>query len=191
MLVMGLLALTFFSSCAKQGEVGPTGPAGKDGINGTNGLNGTNGTDGQDGQDGTNGTNGTNGTDGVDGKDGNANVIGTNPFSVTSTNWISGGGGTYYTATFTSSVITQAIVDKGVVMCYMQISNGVWTPLPVGIFSFYFTTGTLVVFSDDSANPGARTFRMVAISASNLEKYPDLDLNNYEEVTKTLNISNN
>lgn len=55
------------------------------------------------------------GAPGAQGPEGNANVIGSN--TVTASNWTLNSGIMYY-ATLTSSNITQAIVDKGVVLVY-------------------------------------------------------------------------
>jgi hypothetical protein len=37
-------------------------------------------------------------------------------------------------------------------------------------------------------NPGLLTFKVVVIASSSIAKYPNLDLNNYEEVKKTFDL---
>src|SRR5450759_342988 len=110
-LSFAILAMILFS-CTKPGPIGPTGPAG---TNGTNGAAGTAGTAG------TNGTNGTNGTDG------NANINGTNTVALNSGSWIANVSS--FVATFSTTAITQAIVDNGAVMVYEQ-SASFWLALP-------------------------------------------------------------
>lgn len=179
-----LASITTFTSCEK----GEQGPAGKDGTNGLNGINGTNGKDGQDGKNGTNGTNGSNGTNG---KDGNANVIGTNPFTVSGSQWQSSSGGTYgtfYSSSITVAAITQSVADKGIVMCYYQLTTDTWMPLPYDDFSYFFVKGGMAILYDYDVHPGTRTFRVVCISPTNLQKHPDLNVQNYLEVKRVLNI---
>lgn len=183
-----ILAMMFLSSCTKP-EVGPIGPAG------------TNGTNGKDGTAGTNGTNGING---------NANVIGSN--TVVLNNWITiSDNGTYfiYNSTLLWASITQAIVDKGIVIVYMKDGSS-WVALPItvsgisgttGIFHYSITIGYEIKVGtvtlscsgfDDLGSPGAAalngdTFRIVAISASVAKAYPNMNWGNYEEVKTIIN----
>jgi hypothetical protein len=196
LLVAGFILAITIASCSKQGDPGPAGASGKDGINGVNGTNGadgkdgtngTNGTDGTNGKDGTNGTDGKDGTNGKDGKDGNANVIGSDPFTTNTGTWTNGGG--YFTANFTANIITQEVADKGVVMCYQSLGNGIWLPLPTSYWTFYFSKGSIELFYGDATNPGAQTFRIVAIAPSQLARYPNLDLKDYEQVSRVLKIT--
>lgn len=184
-----LLAVLSISSCGKLFE-GPAGPKGDTGAAGMDGIDGTNGTNGTNGTDGTNGTNGTNG------KDGNANVIGSSNFTPT---WSNAGG--YWVANLTSSSITQSIVDKGVVIVYMQ-SGGRWLALPVTgwlndeTFAYTFELNKLSLYCYNTAgtlpsSPAGNVFRMVTISASNLVKYPDTDWRDYNQVCKVLNLTDN
>lgn len=166
-----ILAMMFLSSCTKP-EVGPIGPAG------------TAGTNGKDGTAGTNGTNGING---------NANVIGTNTVALNSGSWTASGNAFY--AVFTTTAITQAIMDKGVVMVYEQ-SASLWRALPYtsGIVSkfFSFTLNTVYLYyqntdGSQTTNPGNQTYRIVAISASVAKAYPNMNWGNYEEVKTIIN----
>ena len=157
-----ILAMMFLVSCTKPGPTGPEGPAG---TNGTNGINGTNG---------------------------NANVIGTNTVALNSGNWSAIGSN--FEATITAPAITQAIVDKGAVMVYEQFGS-YWVSLPytIGKLSvvYYFTLNTVkidYVYNDNSQtpNPGNKTYRIVAISASAMLAHPNINWTNYEEVKTIL-----
>jgi hypothetical protein len=154
-----ILAMMFLVSCTKPGPTGPEGPAG------------------------TNGTNGTNG---------NANVIGTNTVALNSGNWSAIGSN--FEATITAPAITQAIVDKGTIMVYEQFGS-YWVALPytIGKLSvvYYFTLNTVkidYVYNDNSQtpNPGNKTYRIVAISASAMLAHPNINWENYEEVKTIL-----
>lgn len=178
-LSFAILAMILLVSCTKPGPIGPQGTAG------TNGTNG---------KDGTAGTNGTNGTDGTNGINGNANVIGTNTVALNSGSWTASG--SYFVATFSTTAITQAIVDKGAVMVYEQ-SASFWRALPYtsGIVSkfFYFTLNSVsVVYQNtdgsQTTNPGNQTYRIVAISSSVAMANPNVNWGNYEEVKTILNL---
>ena len=177
-LSFAILAMILFS-CTKPGPTGPTGPAG------------TNGTTGPAGTNGTNGAAGTNGTNGVNG---NANVYGGNTVTTNSGSWTASGSA--FIVTITSPAITQAIVDKGLVMVYEQ-SASFWLALPCttsGIISkfFYFTLNSVsVVYQNtdgsQTTNPGNQSYRIVAISSSVAAANPNVNWGNYEEVMKILN----
>jgi hypothetical protein len=182
-----------FSSCGKIFE----GPAGDKGDTGAAGRDGTNGIDGTDGRNGIDGTDGRNGTDGRDGKDGNANVIASSNYTPT---WSISG--KEYINSSSAPFITQSIVDKGAVMVYMK-SGSSWIALPATgiryyneVFSYTFNLNniTLYCYNVDgvalpSPSPSGSVFRIVAISASNLERYPDTDWKNYEQTAKILNLN--
>jgi hypothetical protein len=142
------------------------------------------GPEGPVGKAGTNGTNGTNG---------NANVIGTNTLALTSSSWTASG--KFFYAGITATAITQAIVDKGVVMVYEQFGSS-WTALPYtfGILSrsFDFTLNSVRIYyqntdNSQTTNPGNQTYRIVAISSSVAAANPNVNWGNYEEVMKILN----
>lgn len=189
-LSFAILAMILFS-CTKPGPIGPTGPAG---------------TNGKDGVAGTNGAAGANGTNGTNGINGNANVIGSN--TVVSSNWTSlsdDGINFDYSITVTWASITQAIVDKGVVMVYLQNGSS-WIALPLtisgttsgktysGAFVFSINAGAVnIEFAGFNGNgsPGTttlngKTFRIVAISASAKTAYPYINWGNYEEVRELI-----
>jgi hypothetical protein len=169
----GIVAtMMLFASCAKDGKTGPqgaTGPQGPAGTNGTNGVNGTNGTNG------------------------NANVISTNTVNVTS--WTQFG--TLWTATITAVGITQAVVDKGVVMVFLQYGNQ-WVSLPdingINSMSYDFSLGQVELLNANSdgtlptipTNPNPTIFRLVIIPASVIIK--GVNMNNYHEVKAAYNL---
>lgn len=137
---------------------------------------------------------GETGPTGKDGKDGNANVIGTNSVTVTSSDWSFNSG--YYKTVFTTSDITQAIVDKGFIMVYEKLGND-WQSMPYLIdnqsrdFSFGVGSVTVWVHNIDLStptNPGAQTYRIVIIPASNLSAHPEVDFKNYKQVKTTFDI---
>ena len=60
-------------------------------------------------------------------------------------------------------------------------------------YTFKHYLGGLSVYVTDSdltqpLNPGLLTFKVVVIASSSIAKYPNLDLNNYEEVKKTFDL---
>jgi hypothetical protein len=135
---------------------------------------------------------GPQGPQGQQGPQGNANVIGSNPFTVSS--W-SRTGNTYF-ADFTSSDITPAIVDYGIVSIFKGYGTNQWSPLPdingrtSTVFNFY--DGGFSIYTENSdgsepAFPGNVTFRMVVISSSLREANPNTNWKSYTEVMKVLN----
>jgi len=123
---------------------------------------------------GATGAAGTNGTNGTTAFNGNANVIGTATVALTSSNWFLSSNSQYYYSTLTTTVITQAIVDKGAVWSTNKVElRGGHYHTPSGIVSKFFTfsLNTVNVFyqntdASTTANPGNQTYRIVAISAS-------------------------
>lgn len=157
---MGISTAMIFNGCAKDGA---TGPAGQKGI------------------------------DGIDGIDGNANVIGSNSVSVVSSDWTLSSN--YYSTSFTLPAITQEVVDKGVVMVYEKLGTS-WQAMPYSLDiesrDFTFNVGTVKIWAHNSdfsapTNPSAQTYRIIAISASNLITHPNVDFKNYIEVKNNFN----
>lgn len=127
------------------------------------------------------------GEEGPAGKNGNANVVGSNEFTAYSNNWdlYSGGSqGSFYSVEVTSPQITDAIAKKGAVICYYKLTDNTWAPLPYDVYSFIFVPGGMAIIYDYNSNPGTQTFRLVTIAASELSKYPDIDLNIYKDVSE-------
>jgi len=90
--LMALIIAITVSCNGEDGAIGPQGPAGQNGING------------------------------IDGVDGNANVIASDWFTVTQSDW-SGIGSTKITEAIQASEITQDIVDVGVVLVYHRFNT--------------------------------------------------------------------
>lgn len=147
--------------------------------------------DGAVGPAGANGINGTNGTNG------NANVIGTNTFSVPPSSWTSSGGNSIWSTTLVVPQITQAVVDRGTVSVFYQ-SGSIWMALPNSnpqnhyFSNFGFIVGGVGVYmvaeQGYTITPGTTIFRVVVISPSNKMENPNTDWNNYNEVKSALNL---
>ncbi len=142
------------------------------------------------------GADGATGATGANGINGNANVVGTNPITVSS--WTSLASGSLWYTSLSATGITQSIVDKGIVSVFMGDSSGDWTPMPytfgnsswfysfgVGFINIYTTNTNL----DAIANPGSQTFRVVIISASNRMANRNTNWNDYQQVKKALNLA--
>jgi len=151
LLLVGCLIVSIaIISCSK----GPAGPAGAAGTNGTSGSNGTNGANG------TNGTNGANGTD-----------------SVLYSQWITlqttidtftnaGLPDSNFVDTLITPAITQAILDSGVILSYVQnLFNNDGSVVNVLDYAGYMEVDYKVGFIDisvQSDQSGAK-FRYVII----------------------------
>jgi hypothetical protein len=144
---------------------------------------------------------GADGKDGINGVNGNANVLGSQEFTTSSSNWGSILGGTVWTANLTGATsITQDVVNRGIVSVFRKYTNnGVvqWAPLPdtntninisyqygVGTITFLAQSTNAVAFS----NPGAITFRYVVVSPSNRMANPNTNWKDYNQVKAALNL---
>ncbi|HEX8516642.1 MAG TPA: hypothetical protein VF868_10615 [Bacteroidia bacterium] len=146
---------------------------------------------------GCKGKDGAPGAEGPKGADGNANVVGTT--SATISSWTLGGG-ILYSASLTSTAITQAIVDKGVIMVYEDDGSGGWYALPYTLaiesssFGFGYASGGFVniyITNTDGStpsHPGTRTYRIVAITSRGMEAHPEVDVKNYAQVKQAFNL---
>ena len=143
--------------------------------------------DGETGPAGPAGANGTNG---------NANVIGTNTITTTSSYWTSYEGGIMWYTSLQAQGITQSIVDKGIVSVFRSNTAG-WDAMPstfgfqswtysfgVGFVNIYTTYTNLITFP----NPDIQTFRVVIISPSNRLSHPNTDWNDYNQVKEALHL---
>lgn len=148
------LAITFLAiSCTKEGPEGPVGATGPQGPAGTNGANGTPGATGPAGPTGPTGPQGPAGT---------ANVI-YSSWATVSTNRDTTGivpfGPAVRYGTRSAPGVTQAILDNGVVLSYMQnnVTPTSITPLPTTLvlfgdrfqFGFVLGVGTIYYYLDD------------------------------------------
>ncbi len=135
------------------------------------------------------------GPQGPAGPQGNANVRGSDPFTVTS--WAFDANENAYVASFNHVDITQAVADRGVVQVFLYYSSdNTWRNLP-DIFNgtqfyFRFSTGGFEIYystvdgSVPSFPTGPWTFRSVVISPSNKQAHPNTNWNNYQEVMQAL-----
>ena len=135
---------------------------------------------------------GPQGPQGQQGPQGNANVIGSNPFAVSS--WSRTGN--TYSADFTSADITADIVDFGIVSIFKSYGANEWSPLPdingktSTVFNFYDGGFSIYIQNSDGtepAFPGSITFRMVVISSSLRQANPNTNWKSYTEIMKVLN----
>lgn len=138
---------------------------------------------------------GPQGVQGAQGPQGNANVIGSDPFTVSA--W-SKDGNMYY-ADFTSSDITKNIVEYGVVSIFKLYDLGrgeEWSPLPdvngnvSTVFNFFTNGFSIYVQNTDgslTSFPGNVTFRMVVIAPAFKQAHPNTDWRNYKQVMEVLN----
>ena len=140
---------------------------------------------------------GDTGPQGPAGADGNADVH-AQVFTVSS--WIFST--PYYSADIVDTDITQSIVDYGAVIIYISNGSGGWELFPVTVFhgsySSYYTAvhylhGVTIWISDSDsvqpADPGTKTFKIIAISSQVMIAHPDLDWSNYSKVQKTLRLT--
>ncbi len=141
------------------------------------------------------GPQGPTGAPGAPGAQGNANVRGSDPFTVTS--WAFNADENAYVASFSHADITQAVADRGVVQVFLYYaSDNTWRNLPDILdgtqFYFRFSAGGFEIYYStvDGSVPlfpsGTWTFRSVIISPSNKQAHPNTNWNNYEEVMQAL-----
>jgi hypothetical protein len=107
-----------------------------------------------------------------------------------------------YYCTMSDANITQDIVDNGIVEVYMYNGSDAWISLPITMpeTSTYSSTFTPVHYlggvtvwaydtdTEQSADPGSTTFKIVCISAAAKLANPSLDWNNYAEVKNAFNL---
>lgn len=138
------------------------------------------------------GKDGINGEAGKDGINGNANVINTQNYTVTSTQWTAFGTG--WSADINVPEITSQIAASGAVFVYGQVGSE-WISLPytIGTESWAVSFGTstvgLLVSKTDAsqaANPGTVVFRVVIIPSNKIVE--DINYNNYNEVKGFYNL---
>lgn len=137
------------------------------------------------------------GVDGINGADGNANVIGTNTITVSSSSWTSIDNGRMWGVNLSATGITQSIVDKGIICVFAQDSDGAWFSMPFTIYDnswFYkFGVGYVNIYTTNTKrdvinNPGSLSFRIVIVSPSNKMANSKTNWNDYVQVKKALNL---
>jgi hypothetical protein len=137
---------------------------------------------------------GPQGPAGPQGAQGNANVLGSNPFTVNS--WAYSTSEVAYVATFNDADITTAVADRGVVEIYLLYPDGTWRALPDVVngtqFFFRFSAGGFDIYyaNVDGSTPSfppTATFRTVVISPSQRQANPNTNWKNYNQVMKVVN----
>jgi hypothetical protein len=172
-LIFTMLAgsMLVFNSCSK---TGPQGPAGPQGIQGATGPAGP---------------------------AGNANVLGSDPFTVNVGTWLFSSSDNAFYTSFTDADITNAVAAHGVVQVYLFYpGDGTWRSLPdiVNGTQFYdrFSSGGFEIYygNVDGTTPTAPTtnftFRVVVISPSQRQAHPNTNWKNYNEAMAALKSDN-
>jgi hypothetical protein len=149
------------------------------------------------------GKDGKDGAVGPQGPAGNANVSSTT-INVAATDWTIQGpaGNGWYDTRFTVPSITQAVMDRGLVIVYWNLWAGEYVALPHFVtppnlsdgrqLTPFFHLGGVRIESvhidrTRAGRPDAAKFKVVVIPAG-LRKMPKVDWNNYAEVAKTFNL---
>jgi hypothetical protein len=157
------------------------------------------------GKDGKDGAVGPQGPQGTTGATGNANVTSTT-INVAATDWTFQGpaGNGWYDTRLTVPSITQAVLDRGLVLVYWNLWANEYVPLPHLVSPpnwsdatqwtpFHYVGGVRIeaVTPDHTraVRPGAAKFKVIIIPAG-LRKMPKVDWNNYAEVAKAFNLPN-
>ncbi len=127
---------------------------------------------------------------GPQGPTGNANVIGENPFTVST--WLLSG--TTFYQSFDDANITTDVANYGLVEIYKYYSTSGWTNLPdidgdvSTVYNFYpggFTISILMP-GGTPPNPGSVEFRVVVVPSSVRLANPNTNWKNYEETKAVL-----
>ncbi|MES2703727.1 MAG: hypothetical protein V4649_13885 [Bacteroidota bacterium] len=136
---------------------------------------------------------GPQGPQGAQGIQGNANVNGSDPFTVSS--WQYSSAEIAYYASFNDADITNAVADRGVVEVYLKYADGTWRSLPdiVAGTQFYsrFSAGGFEIYYGNvngttPSPPTTQTFRVVVIEPSFKAAHPNTNWKNYNEVMKAM-----
>ena len=137
------------------------------------------------------------GPQGIQGVQGNANVVGSDAFSVGGTTWAFSTADNAFYASFTNPDITAAVSNHGTIEVFLYYpGDQTWRSLPdiYGGTQFYtrFSTGGFEIYfanvdGSTPANPGNQTFRMVVIAPSQKQAHPNTNWKNYNEAMSALN----
>ena len=141
------------------------------------------------------GPQGPQGPQGSPGAQGNANVLGSDPFTVSS--WSLTSDGKSYFASFTDPDITTAVADHGIVEIFLYYpSDNTWKNLPDILsgtqFSFRYSQGGFEIYYDNldgsaPSFPGTFTFRTVVVAPSQKQAHPNTNWKNYNQAMTALN----
>ena len=142
----------------------------------------------------TPGPQGPQGPQGPAGYNGNANVLGSDPFTVSS--WSLTSDNSAYFASFTDPDITADVAARGVVEIYLYYpSDQTWRSLPDIVngtqFYFRFSQGGFEIYYANVSGaapsfPGTQVFRTVVISPSLKQAHPNANWKNYNEAVAAL-----
>lgn len=144
------------------------------------------------------GPQGVQGPQGSQGPQGNANVLGSDPFTVSS--WSYSSSEVAYYASFNSSDITPDVADLGIVEGYLQYSDGTWRNLPdivngTQFFLRYSAGGFEIYYAnlDGSipSNPGTQVFRIVTVSPTLKQANPNTNWKNFNEAMTAIQSQKN
>lgn len=115
---------------------------------------------------------------------------------MTAANWQLSGNAWY--GGINTSLITQSIVNKGLVQVFKKYGSNEWWALPdqsgVNQTSFGYSVGSITLMNQNvngttpTSNPGNQTFRVVVISPSQLKENPNVNWNDYKTIEKILGI---
>lgn len=141
---------------------------------------------------------GPKGDPGDPGGGGNSGIQSTDIFTISSLQWQKTVDSSWKYI-FNSTLLTQDIVDKGIVKVFV-LNGSSWWELPFtegDLFTqFGFTLGSVdLVFADIHGGlperPVSKSYRMVVISALAREKYVGTDWSDYESIMKLANKTSN
>lgn len=211
-ILSALFLATLLLSCEKEGPPGPAGAAGEPGPRGETGAIGPKGDKGDKGATGPKGSKGDKGATGPQGAKGNKGDKGDpGTANVRYSSWLKltftqSGPNAHHYATINAPLITSDILNKGNVAVYIKTEWGQVGALTsysnvTKSFTYGLDVGQIFIryhYTGVPPDPAIR-FRYVIIpggtwipniiqasAAGNMER--EIDLNNYREVAKALNI---
>jgi len=106
-----------------------------------------------------------------------------------------------YAVDITVAEINQSIMDNGAVMVYYRNGYGEWQALPntfpvtntyASVYAFSFGNGYLSLYKTDTdlltLPPGDLDVKIVVLSLKSMMENPDINFNNYSEVSSRFNL---
>lgn len=149
------------------------------------------GDTGPQGPQGVAGTNGTNGTNGV------ANIT-SNVVTINASDWVNGGGGFYY-SDFTSTRVTNDVINGGMVCMFHGGDAGVWVAMPyqdLGInYGFNIYNGGFRIFCYTTSGAtisftGSMSYKVVVIPPAMRAANPGTNWKDYNQVMAVMAAQN-
>lgn len=138
---------------------------------------------------------GPKGDPGIPGGGGNAGISASEVFTVSTTQWQTPVDSSYWKFSIASTIITQDVVDKGVLKVFIQRGSS-WWELPYTEGDLFtqcgFEPGLANLFFTDihgglPERPASSAYRIIAISAVARANNPDVNWSNYSEISKLVN----